>query len=172
MAAALKNTHSLIFEDHFNQLLLNFGVGGEPLKLLWYEARPDDPLYLPIGLVQPRQISLSHLTEEVYRQQLLPSKKMDNMCRVFLDAVGNTLQWNRLGFATLTTLPHSRHMSLKALCRNTMVDAATRPLFGDYLHTFEPKIVQHRLGLNDSVWMILLRYPEALLAQLRPRVGR
>ncbi|KAL8693351.1 MAG: hypothetical protein Q9224_003769 [Gallowayella concinna] len=163
VARALKNTHALVFHDYLIQLLINFGVGKKTRRLLWYEAKPDDPLYLPDDLVTPRQKSVSYLTEEVYRQQLLPGEKMDSMCKVFMDSVKDTLQWHRLDFCTRATFPDSRRkqISLNALCRYTMVDAATRSMFGAYLHKFEPDIVEHILGLNDSIWMIIFRYPNA-----------
>ncbi|KAL8675691.1 MAG: hypothetical protein Q9186_007673 [Xanthomendoza sp. 1 TL-2023] len=163
VARALKNTHALVFHDYLNQLLSNFGVGNKTRRLLWYEAKPDDPLYLPDDLVTPRQKSVSFLTEEVYRQQLLPGENMDSMCKVFMDSVKDTLQWHHLDFCTTATFPGSRRkqISLNALCRYTMVDAATRSMFGAYLHKFEPDIVEHILGLNDSIWMIIFRYPNA-----------
>ncbi|KAL8804549.1 MAG: hypothetical protein Q9200_005777 [Gallowayella weberi] len=161
VAAALKNTQSLIFHDYLIQLLINFGVAEESRRLLWHEAKPGDALYLPDDLIRPRQKSVSHLTEEAYRQQLLSGEKMESISKVFIDSVKDILQWNRLDFCARATFPdsHRRQISLKALCQYTMVDAATRAMFGPHLHTFEPDIVEHIVGLNDSAWMIIFRYP-------------
>ncbi|KAL9012109.1 MAG: hypothetical protein Q9173_003108 [Seirophora scorigena] len=160
VAAAFKTTTSLNFDGHLNELLINFGFEGEALRLAWYEARPGDPRYLPESLVTPRQKSLNRLTEEVYKQQLLPGEKMDVMCRVFVKSLSNTLQWERLGFCTVTTCQDTRHVSLRALCRHTMVDAATRWMFGSHLHAIEPDIVNHMLGFNDFAWMVFFQYPD------------
>ncbi|KAL8806616.1 MAG: hypothetical protein Q9182_001264 [Xanthomendoza sp. 2 TL-2023] len=163
VAAALKNTHSLIFHDYLVQLLTNFGVGNEARRLLWHEATPGDPLYLPDDLISPRQKSVSHLTEEAYRQQLLNSEKMASISRGFMDSVEDLMQWHRLDYCVRATSSdsHLKHISLNALCRYTMVDAATRAMFGAHLHTFEPNIVEHILRLNDSAWKVIFRHPDA-----------
>ncbi|KAL9603436.1 MAG: hypothetical protein Q9219_001123 [cf. Caloplaca sp. 3 TL-2023] len=160
VAAAFRNTTSLNFDGHLNELLVNSGFEGEALRLAWLEAQPDDPRYLPESLVSPRQKSLNRLTEEVYKQHLLPGEKMDTMCRVFLESLHNTLQWDRLGFCTLGADSKGTLMSLRALCRHTMVDAATRSMFGSYLYAIEPNIVEHMLGFNDFAWMVFFQYPD------------
>ncbi|KAL8837433.1 MAG: hypothetical protein Q9170_002517 [Blastenia crenularia] len=160
VAAAFRNTTSLNFDGHLNELLINFGFEGEALRLAWYEAQPEDPRYLPESLVSPRQKSLNRLTEEVYKQQLLPGEKMDAMCGVFVDSLKNTLQWDRLDFCTLAPTAKGKQLSLRALCRYTMVDAATRSMFGSHLHAIEPDIVEHMLGFNDFAWMVFFQYPD------------
>ncbi|KAL2038879.1 hypothetical protein N7G274_008401 [Stereocaulon virgatum] len=162
VAAAFRNNTSLNFDGHLNELLVNFGFKGEALRLAWYEAKPGESCYLPDDLITPRQKSLNRLTEEVYRQQLLPGEKMDIMCRVFINALDHTLQWNRLDFCTLRHDGDKKQVSLRALCRHTMVDAATRSMFGSHLHAIEPEIVRHMLEFNEFVWMIFFRYPDFL----------
>ncbi|KAL8935732.1 MAG: hypothetical protein Q9216_005285 [Gyalolechia sp. 2 TL-2023] len=160
VAAAFRNTTSLNFDGHLNELLINFGFEGEALRLAWYEAQQGDSRYLPETLVSPRQRSLNRLTEEVYKQQLLPGEKMDAMCKVFVDSLKKTLQWDRLAFCTLDKLPKGKQVSLRALCRHTMVDAATRSMFGSHLHAIEPNIIEHMLGFNDFAWMVFFQYPD------------
>ena len=132
------------------------------MRLAWHVARPDESCYLPETLISPRQKSLNRLTEEVYKQQLLPGEKMDVMCKVFISSLEKSLQWDSLEFCTLIEEDRQKRVSLRDLCRFTMVDAATRSMFGDHLHQIEPQIVQHMLEFNDYVWMIFFRYPEYL----------
>ena len=150
------------FDGHLNELLINFGFKGEALRLAWHEPEPGESCYLPDDLITPRQKSLNRLTEEVYKQQLLPGEKMDIMCRVFINAPDYTLQWNRLEFCTLVHNGDRKQVSLRALCRYTMVDAAIRSMFGSHLHAIEPDIVRHMLEFNEFVWMIFFRYPDFL----------
>lgn len=142
-------------------MLENFGFKGEALRLAWHVAQPEDPRYFPDGLITPRQKSLNRLTEEVYKQQLLPGEKMDVMCKVFIDALLDSLQWNSLGFCTLTEHRGTKRLSLRGLCRGVMVDAAVRSMFGKHLHEIEPDIVRHMMEFNDHVWMIFFRYPQS-----------
>ena len=139
---------------------MNFGFKGEALRLAWHVAQPGEPCYLPDDLITPRQKSLNRLTEEVYRQQLLPGPKMDVMCKTFIDSISNTLRWENLDFCMLAKTDKGRRVSLRALCQQTMVEAATRSMFGSHLHQIEPDVVQHMLQFNQHVWMIFFRYPD------------
>lgn len=162
VAAAFRNNTSLNFDGHLNELLVNFNFKGEALKLAWHVPQPGDSCYLPENPVNPQQLSLNRLTEEVYRKQLLPGEKMDVMCKVFITALENSLRWDSLDSTTLFQKENRKLVSLRKICQNTMVDAATRSMFGSHLHQIEPDIVQHMLKFNQFVWMIFFRYPEAL----------
>ncbi|KAI9718837.1 MAG: hypothetical protein M1828_006526 [Chrysothrix sp. TS-e1954] len=160
VAAAFKNTTSLNFDGHLNELLINFGFQDEALRLAWHVAKPGEACYLTDELVKPRQESLNRLTEEVYRQQLLPGPKMDVMCSVFLDALYERLQWTTLESCTVANFHTAKHVSLRSLCRNSIVDAAIRSMFGGHLHQIEPNIVQYMQDFNDVAWMVFFRYPD------------
>ena len=84
---------------------------------------------------------------------------MDDMCKVFVTSMKNTLHWDCLDFCTLSRTQKCRRVSLRALCQQTMVEAATRSVFGSHLHQIEPDVVQHMLQFNQFVWMIFFRYP-------------
>ena len=162
VAATFINNTSLNFDGHLNELLVNFGFKGEALRLSWHTPQPGESCYLLDNPVNPEQRSLIHLTEEVYKKQLLPGDKMNIMCKVFVAALENTLRWDCLDFCTLShnDSRKSRLVSLRGICRYTMVDAATRSIFGGHLHQIEPDIVQHMLEFNEFAWMIFFRYPD------------
>lgn len=82
------------------------------------------------------------------------------MCKVFITALKASLTWTGLDFCTLAYHGDQKRISLKALCRYAMVDAATRSMFGGHLHKIEPDIIQHMLGFNDFAWMVFFRYPD------------
>lgn len=163
VAAAFKNNTSLHFDGHLNELLRNFGFGGEALRLAWHVPQPGEWCYIPNSSINPEQMSLNRLTEDVYKKQLLPGEKMDVMCKVFLAALHQTLRWQDLDFCTINKPGNNgprKLVSLRALCRHTMVDAATRSMFGGHLHEIEPKIVEHMLTFNDFAWMVFFQYPD------------
>jgi len=122
--------------------------------------QPGDWCYLPGNTINPDLISLNRLTEDVYRKQLLPGEKMDVMCKAFLQSLSDTLHWQKLEFCTLETTGKGRILSLQRLCRYTMVEAATRSMFGGHLHQLEPKIVEYMLRYNDNAWMVFFQYPD------------
>jgi hypothetical protein len=52
-----------------------------------------------------------------------------------------------------------RQVSLYSLCRFFLVEAATRSLFGGYLHDINSEVVENMLEFNDDAWMTVFRYP-------------
>ena len=169
VTAALNNNITMSFDGHLNNLLLNFGIRGEALRLTWLEPKPGDREYLPEGLIFPRQKSLIRLTEEVYRQQLLPGSKMNVMSQVFLEAVCDSISWSSLDNLSASDgqrKSNSKIVSMRTLCRRVLVDAAIRSLFGRHLHEINPAIVDDMSKINDNVWMIIFGYPEILSSEV------
>ncbi|OTB08911.1 hypothetical protein M426DRAFT_70836 [Hypoxylon sp. CI-4A] len=160
VAATYRDGVAFGFDGHLNQLLQNFGFGKDAIKRAWHKPQPGDWCYLPNNPVNPSQMDFIHLTEDIYKKQLLPGEKMDEVCRRFLGALCESMQWNKLDFCTTAFHGNSRRISLYSLCRLAMVDAATRSMFGSHLHKIESNIVDHMLGFNDSAWMVFFRYPD------------
>lgn len=160
MSSAFNNNTSLHFDGHLNELLRNFGFGGEALRLAWHVPQPGEWCYIPGNTVNPEHISLNRLTEDVFKRQLLPGEKMDVMCHAFIASLRDTLQWQSLDVCTLDDQGQRKLISLKRLCRNAMVEAATQSMFGKHLHKIEPKIVEHMLCFNDYAWMVFFQYPD------------
>ncbi|KAF2445325.1 cytochrome P450 [Karstenula rhodostoma CBS 690.94] len=160
VSVAFNNNTALHFDGHLNELLINFGFSGEALRRAWHVPQPGDWCYLPGNAVNPDLISLNRLTEDVYRKQLLPGEKMDFLCKVFLESLTNTLNWENLDFCIVGNTEKGKLLSLQKLCRYTMVEATTQSLFGGHLHQLEPKIVDYMLRYNDNAWMVFFQYPD------------
>jgi hypothetical protein len=160
VAAAFKDNTALHFDGHLNELLANFGFSGEALRLAWHVPQPGDRCYLPGNPINPDLVSLNRLTEDVYRRQLLPGEKMDVFCKVFLNSLLKTLQWQDLDFCTVQNSGPQKLLSLKQLCRYSLVEATTQSMFGSHLHQFEPNIVDYMLRYNDNAWMVFFQYPD------------
>lgn len=159
VAAAYKNNTALNFDGHLNELLINYGFKGEALRLSWHVPQPGDACHMPNNPVNPEQKSLNRLTEDVYKKQLLPGERMDTLCQVFISALEDLMKWDLLDFCAISNTGSKKVVSLTALCRHVMVDAATRSMFGNHPHDIEPNVVRHMLGFNDFAWMVFFRYP-------------
>ncbi|KAH9905725.1 cytochrome P450 [Xylariomycetidae sp. FL2044] len=163
VAAVYRDTAALGFDGHLNQLLENFGFGADAIKRSWHKPEPGSWCYIPNNPVNPNQLNFIHLTEDIYKKQLLPGQKMDEMCRLFMKALQNTLDWDRLDFCTTSRQgPSHRQISLYSMCRFAIVDATTRSMFGSHLHELEPDIVDCMLRFNDYAWMVFFQYPDLL----------
>jgi hypothetical protein len=162
VADVYKNVATLNWDGHLNQILTNFGFKGDALKLAWHKPLDGDSCYVHKNPVNPKQLSLIHLIEEVYIAQLLPGIHMDEMCKAFISSLHDGLQPTKLDFCTLERTTSTRRVSLKALCRSTLVEAATRSMFGDVLHHLCPNIAENMLQFNDRAWMVFFGLPEFL----------
>lgn len=170
VAATYRDTEALAFDGQLNDLLLRFGFSADSLKRAWHKPEPYDWSYVADNPVNPHQMSFIHLTEESYKQQLLPGERMDWVCKAFLDAVDKSVCWDKLDYCSRGSHEsgHGKQISLYAFCRHVLVDAALRSLCGPYLHELEPNIVDYMMHFNDNVWMIFFNYPFGS-AMSRPR---
>jgi hypothetical protein len=160
VAEVYRKVATLNWDGHLNQILTNFGFKGDALKLAWHKPIPGEKCYVHKNPVNPKQLSLIHLIEEVYIAQLLPGVHMDEMCQAFIVSLKNSLQPTKMDFCTLERYGATSRVSLKSLCRYTLVEAATRSMFGDTLHRLNPEIRQNMLDFNDRAWMVFFGLPE------------
>ena len=162
VASIFRDNSMISFDGHLKDLLQKFGIRGKALELSWQEFEPNDSRYLPDHLLAPRQKCLIRFTEEVYRQQLLPGKRMDEMCHRFIESISHSLKFVDLTDDNTKTKGTTKTMSLQAICRFPLVDAAIRSLFGRHLHDIDSNITQHMMEFNDNIWMMIFDYPEFL----------
>ncbi|KAK8026494.1 cytochrome P450 [Apiospora marii] len=160
VAVAYRDNVALKFDGHLNDLLQAFGFNADAIRRSWHKPEPGDSCYIPNNPVNPDQLDFIHLTEDIYKKQLLPGPKMNEMCTVFMRALHHSLEWENLGVCTSWVHGSRRQISLYSLCRAVMVDAVVRSMFGGHLHDIEPDIVNHMLGFNDNAWMVFFRYPD------------
>lgn len=180
VTAVFRDSHALNFDGQLVRLLENFGVTPESTRKAWHRPRPGDWCHVAGNPVNPDQLDLIHLVEEVYRKQLLPGEHMDVMSRSFLDTVLATLTQDQIEaragvvdggpapfLGTSSKLhamysdagaPRSSAVSLEALCRYFVVEATTRSMFGAQLHGIEPDIVNIICEFNEHVWMVIFGY--------------
>ncbi|RYP41931.1 hypothetical protein DL767_000668 [Monosporascus sp. MG133] len=155
------------FDNHLSNLLTSFGISEEALRRAWHEPKPGDWCYIPNNPVNPKQKSLIHCVEDIYRIQLLPGDHMDKWSRAFLNSVQTSLRgMQSLEFCATKYdsfvwgrdyVP--RQVSLYLLVSFFSVQATAHAMFGPHLHEIDPLVVRHMLSFNEHVWMIVFRCP-------------
>lgn len=182
------NTSGLDYESHLNDLLEAFGLDDTSIKIGWHQPQPGDWCYIPNDPTNPRQLCLIKWVQSLYRESLLNSSRVEELCNAFLKSLLLSLQGDRLellnlrhdGIPWATAGPPRRvalselmrpvklppkdavllRVSLFQLVRTAMVEAATRSMFGNHLHEIEPETVEIMLAYNDYAWMTVFRYPD------------
>ncbi|KAK7972351.1 cytochrome p450 [Apiospora saccharicola] len=175
VSTVFDNTESFNFDNYLTHLLTSFGISKEALDLAWHQPKPGDWCYISNNPVNPKQKSLIHQVEDVYRTQLLPGNHMDVWSLRFLDSVRTSLSGLRsLDFCTLRSEScegsqgaQLRAVSLYSLVSFVSVQATAHAMFGPHLHEINPLVVQDMLSFNEHVWMIVFRCPSILAMPVR-----
>ncbi|KAK4206940.1 cytochrome P450 [Rhypophila decipiens] len=178
VTAVFQNREGLSFDGHLARLLKNFGVRSEALKRGWHKPEPGDWCYIPSNPINPQQLDLIHFVEAAWKKQLAPGQHEAKLCQAFLSSVGTSLWFGGDGLLDYTTIPSDDSCSwcgkctsntaeggkehhkvlLYSLCRESIVEAITRSLFGDHLHNINPDIVENMIKFNEHVWMVVFDY--------------
>ncbi|KJZ73983.1 hypothetical protein HIM_06651 [Hirsutella minnesotensis 3608] len=178
VTTVFRDNVSLGFDGNLAQLLRSFGVTETAFKKAWHKPKPGDWCYLPGPDFNPKQLDMIHLVEDAWKRQLLPGEYMDEMSRVFLEAIKDILESDSLDFCRVASHPlatngtaTSHRFSLYSLCRHAMSDGSTRSLFGHHLHEIHPKVVADIAEFNDHAWMVVYQLPH-LFRRAATRPGR
>lgn len=91
VAAAYRNVATLSWDAHLNDLLVAFGLDSSALIKVWTK-----PTMKPTGFstepINPLQKSLILLTEDLYKQQLLPGAKLEVLGARFISLINEDLR--------------------------------------------------------------------------------
>lgn len=123
VARVFKRADVLIWEGHLNQIFLNFGFNAESLRLAWLKPVDGDARYIHNNPVNPKQLSLIHLIENIYVKQFLPGVQMDIMSQAFNKSLQTTLCWPEFDVCAVKTNGGLQTVSLKALCQHVLLEA-------------------------------------------------
>ncbi len=103
-------------EGHLNQIFLNSGFGPESLRVAWIKPVKGDPNYVENNPVNPNQLSILHLIENIHANQLLSRAQLDRMSEWLIAALQTAFCWPKMDFFTLDISTGSRMVSLRTLC--------------------------------------------------------
>ncbi|PQE02868.1 cytochrome P450 protein [Rutstroemia sp. NJR-2017a BBW] len=160
VAEVYRKVSTLNWDGHLTQVLTNFGFKGSALDLAWHKPIPGEKCYVHKNPVNPKQLPLIKVIEEIYIAQLLPGIHMTEMSSQFIKSLKDSIHPSNLDFCTLQMNGRNRRVSLRNLARYTLVEAATFSMFGHTLHRLNPDIVQNMLDFNDQAWMVFFGLPE------------
>lgn len=156
VAEVYKKPNVLAWDGHLNQLFLNFGYNAESLKRAWMKPVNIDSRY---KTVNPHQLPLIHLVENIYAKQLLPGPHMDEMVEHFVGALQASLRLPNLKVCSVTAKTHPRTVSLLSLCQYSLLEAGIYSFFGKTIMESDKNIIPNLLAFNENAWMLFYGLP-------------
>jgi cholesterol 7alpha-monooxygenase len=137
------------WDNFLNDALMGFGVHRDRLNVLWQRTATPTA-------VNPAQRCLIHLTQELYKQFLLPGPAFAGLINTYQGALRQMTSWDRIsGSYGLATPTETWRVSLYDLCANIMIDATQLSLFDPILFTIEPSMTQGMRAFTDELWKLM-----------------
>jgi hypothetical protein len=109
--------------------------------------------------VNPKQLPLIRLIENIYAKQLLPGVHMDRMSESWIKSLKTTLCWSALDFCIEKADGDLKTVSLKRLCQHTMLEAGIYSFFGHMINQIDINFIQNMLIFNENAWMLFYGLP-------------
>ena len=134
---------------------MGFGVEASRLPVLW--QKPWAP-----STINPTSKCLIHLTQDLYKQHLLPGPTFSTLIENFTLALRQIMTWEQVSARYgLADGPETRKVSLYELCSNIMIDATQMTLFDNILFTIDPTMTHKMRTFTDELWKLM--YPSQFL---------
>ena len=153
-----------------NDLLVAFGVRAVVVSRLWQKRSPKTSQSNGQNPASPNtsHLSMIHLTLNLYKRQLLPGEKLDQISETLLRYIDNSLRWEDVSSQHgLALSGQAKGVSLKDFCAEVLVDAITRTFFGDRIYDAEPQLIPNFLNFNNDAWMLIFHYPQSAASSLK-----
>lgn len=149
------NVSTLSWDGFLNETLMGFGVNRTRLNVLW--EKPSTT-----SVVNPARKCLIHLTQDLYKQHLLPGPTFSTLIRKYKQAVSDLMTWERISTRYgLATDSKARRVSLYDFCSNVMIDATQMTLFDPILFAIDPSMTGNMRHFTDELWKLM--YPSRFL---------
>ena len=167
VAEVYKNTtltHDVFVRSFFSQL----GLSTEGMRKMFQDPRDFAIKNMKASLLQsenPLHKNFSHFQSDLYQQQLHTGKRLNVLQAKFLQYINGSLQWDKLpsghtpSSAVEKTVPLEKVISLSQWCREVLVNAATRSLFGDAPLEIDPNFLQYFYDFDGESWKLLYQVP-------------
>ncbi|GME24192.1 cytochrome P450 [Neofusicoccum parvum] len=159
-----KCTTAFSWDVYLNKLLVGFGLRDDALKVAWHKPEPGEACYIHENPLNPQHKSMIHAIEDVYKQQLLPGDKLEEIIQMAIARMEDTLRWEQfLGpFLAGHTKTHKR-ISVAQFCRIKVTYITTGAMFGDAMFKLQPNLTELMMDLSDNAWALVFGYPKVLL---------
>lgn len=149
------NVSTLSWDGFLNETLIGFGVNATRLDALWKKPSATSAL-------NPARKCLIHLTQDLYKQHLLPGPTFSTLTTKYKEAVSQVMSWERLSSSYgLATPSKTRNLSLFDFCSTTLIDATQMTLFDPVLFAIDPNMTHKMRQFTDELWKLM--YPSRFL---------
>lgn len=149
------NVSTLAWDGFLNETLMGFSVEVSRLPILWQKP-------LTSSTINPNSKCLIHLTQDLYKQHLLPGPTFSTLVGNFTSALRQIMTWEQLSARFgLADGPETRKVSLYDLCSIIMIDATQMTLFDNILFTIDPTMTHRMRTFTDELWKLM--YPSRFL---------
>ena len=144
------NVSTLSWDGFLNETLTGFGVNPARLAVLWEKP-------VSSTVVNPGGKCLIHLTQDLYKQHLLPGPTFSTLIEKYKDAVETLMTWERLSCCGSAPGQSIIQTSLYDLCSIVMIDATQMTLFDPILFAIDPNMTRNMPQFTDELWKLM--YP-------------
>lgn len=149
------NVSTLSWDGFLNETLTGFGVNPNRLNVLWEKPSRKSS-------VNPAGKCLIHLTQDLYKQHLLPGPTFSGLISKYKSAISDLMDWERLSsYYGLNASSRTENISLYDFCSDTMIDATQMTLFDPILFTIDPNMTREMRTFTDELWKLM--YPSRFL---------
>lgn len=136
--------------------MLSFGMSPSSVDKMWQKPS----LTKTLISANPHDKSLVQLGEEFYRQQLYPGERLDTLQESLMFNIHYAIEWDHIPDDVIRSpTANSKTVSLLRLCREVLVNAATKAFFGDRLLELEPNLFQTFYDFDDNSWKFTYKLP-------------
>lgn len=140
-------------------MLLSFGATSSGVGKMFHNPAGGASGY-STGVLKSRSKSLAHLSEDLYKQQLLPGERLDKLAGKLIRSIDESLQWERMPHLYYPqSFSREMNISLMKWCGDILIDAAITALFGPLIYQIDSNIAQNFFDFNEDAWKLLFRYP-------------
>ncbi len=157
-----RNPSAFSMHEFIKHVLTCFGATPLTLDRMWHTTTPSPP-HKPV----------EEMLHDMYKLQLHPGEKLDELQTLLLRRVNDALRWDKLatGPAVLSSSKPSSstaaaagpasavEISLLQWCRHVMHDTTTRTVFGDALFDLEPRLCETFVAFDTNLWKLFYSFP-------------
>lgn len=144
--------------------MFTFGASLSAVEKMWQVPGVLSPVAINPN---PMHMTLAHLCESFYRQQLHPGENFQILQTTFLHKIDQSLVWKNISDQiVLSASARTKKVSLLGWCRTVLLDAATSSFFGDRLLQINPDLVQNFFDFDDNSWQLTYKLPRFLCKEM------
>jgi hypothetical protein len=169
-----RNPGAFSIHEFIKHVVTCFGATPLTIDRMWHTTTPSPP-HKPV----------EEMLHDMYKVQLHPGEKLDELQTLLLRRVDDALHWDKLatGPAVLSSSKSSSptvegkpatataaaaaaagpatavEISLLQWCRHIMHDTTTRTLFGDALFNIDPQLRETFAAFDTNLWKLFYRFP-------------